>query len=111
MVAGLDLIRRKLNISPGEGVKEKKKEQEDPAVAITLPLVTTATGEKFGKSAGNAVWLDEKLVSAFDFYQVRLARQGGPLVSKFQGCTGERLLTFFLSHPSYSSSDEHQIPK
>ncbi|KAJ3045840.1 tyrosyl-tRNA synthetase [Rhizophlyctis rosea] len=65
MVAGLDLIRRKLAHS---GNSEDAK-QADPAIAITLPLVTTATGEKFGKSAGNAVWLDEGLVSPFDFYQ------------------------------------------
>ena len=38
---------------------------------ITTPLLTTSTGEKFGKSAGNAVWLDPGLTSIFDFYQVR----------------------------------------
>nr|KAJ3419699.1 tyrosyl-tRNA synthetase [Polyrhizophydium stewartii] len=42
---------------------------DDLAYGVTIPLVTTATGEKFGKSAGNAVWLDESMVSAFDFYQ------------------------------------------
>ena len=37
---------------------------------LTTPLLTTASGEKFGKSAGNAVWLDTKLTSPFAFYQV-----------------------------------------
>jgi tyrosyl-tRNA synthetase len=37
---------------------------------ITTPLLTTASGEKFGKSAGNAVWLDKDLMSSFDLYQV-----------------------------------------
>ena len=32
--------------------------------------VTTPSGQKFGKSAGNAVALDEKVTSVFDFYQV-----------------------------------------
>ncbi|TYZ65459.1 hypothetical protein PybrP1_005023 [[Pythium] brassicae (nom. inval.)] len=36
---------------------------------VTLPLLTTASGEKYGKSAGNAVWLDANKTSAFDFYQ------------------------------------------
>ncbi|KAK9234382.1 hypothetical protein V1525DRAFT_350322 [Lipomyces kononenkoae] len=36
---------------------------------ITTPLLTTATGEKLGKSAGNAVWLDPSLTSPFAFYQ------------------------------------------
>eukprot|EP00842_Homolaphlyctis_polyrhiza_P001032 jgi/Hompol1/192/HPOL_005255-RA len=42
---------------------------EHYAYGITIPLVTTASGEKFGKSAGNAVWLNEAMVSVFDFYQ------------------------------------------
>lgn len=37
---------------------------------LTIPLLTTATGEKFGKSVGNPVWLDERMTSVFDFYQV-----------------------------------------
>lgn len=36
---------------------------------MTVPLLTTASGEKFGKSAGNAIWLDETKTSVFDFYQ------------------------------------------
>ncbi|KAJ3032145.1 tyrosyl-tRNA synthetase, partial [Rhizophlyctis rosea] len=72
MMAGTDLIRRKLHLERVEGSGksgESKSGENDPAIALTLPLVTTATGEKFGKSAGNAVWLDEGLCSAFDFYQ------------------------------------------
>jgi tyrosyl-tRNA synthetase len=30
---------------------------------VTLPLLTTASGEKYGKSAGNAVWIDPKKTS------------------------------------------------
>uniref|UniRef100_A0A1B6IT28 Tyrosine--tRNA ligase n=1 Tax=Homalodisca liturata TaxID=320908 RepID=A0A1B6IT28_9HEMI len=36
---------------------------------LTLPLVTTESGEKFGKSAGNAIWLDPELTSPFELYQ------------------------------------------
>lgn len=36
---------------------------------MTLPIITSEKGDKLGKSAGNAVWLDEDLFSAFDFYQ------------------------------------------
>lgn len=43
---------------------------EDRAFGITIPLLLTSSGEKFGKSAGNAVWLDESMTSYFDFYQV-----------------------------------------
>jgi tyrosyl-tRNA synthetase len=36
---------------------------------LTLPLVTTETGHKFGKSAGNAVWLNADKTSPFELYQ------------------------------------------
>ena len=39
-------------------------------MGLTVPLLTTASGEKFGKSAGNAVWLDRSMTSAFDLYGV-----------------------------------------
>lgn len=54
IVAGSDLTRRKIN---------------KQVYGITMPLITTASGEKFGKSAGNAIWLDKNRTSAFDFYQ------------------------------------------
>jgi tyrosyl-tRNA synthetase len=36
---------------------------------ITWPLLLTADGQKFGKSAGNAVWLDPELTSPYQYYQ------------------------------------------
>ncbi len=42
---------------------------EDRKNALTVPLVTDASGRKFGKSEGNAVWLDPKKTSPFRFYQ------------------------------------------
>lgn len=39
------------------------------AYGLTFPLITTASGEKFGKSAGNAVWLDAEMTSPYQFYQ------------------------------------------
>lgn len=54
ITAGIDLIRR-----------AHRKE----AFGITFPLVTSSSGEKFGKSAGNAVWLDPEQTSPYQFYQ------------------------------------------
>jgi tyrosyl-tRNA synthetase len=39
------------------------------AFALTTPLITTASGQKLGKSAGNAVWLDPELTSPYEYYQ------------------------------------------
>jgi len=54
IVAGMDLIRR---------VRGGK------AHGLVLPLITTSSGTKFGKSEAGAVWLDPKLTSPFRFYQ------------------------------------------
>ncbi len=55
IVAGVDLIRRK---------------EQKTVHAITVPLVVDkATGKKFGKSEGNAIWLDSDKTSPFAFYQ------------------------------------------
>jgi tyrosyl-tRNA synthetase len=54
---------------------EVKTQQDDVEVTsdpmgFTVPLLTTASGEKFGKSAGNAVWLDSTMTSTYELYQV-----------------------------------------
>ncbi len=36
---------------------------------LTTPLLTTASGEKMGKTAGGAVWLNPEMLSPFDFWQ------------------------------------------
>ncbi|KIX98530.1 uncharacterized protein Z520_05831 [Fonsecaea multimorphosa CBS 102226] len=59
----------------------------DP-MGFTVPLLTTASGEKFGKSAGNAVWLDPEMTSVFDLYQFFL-RSSDSDVEKYL-----KLLTF-----------------
>src|SRR5205085_5521728 len=37
--------------------------------ALTAPLITTASGAKMGKTAAGAVWLDEKLLPPFEYWQ------------------------------------------
>ncbi|HLZ27012.1 MAG TPA: tyrosine--tRNA ligase [Chloroflexota bacterium] len=39
------------------------------AFALTTPLITTTSGQKMSKSAGNAPWLDPRQTSPYDFYQ------------------------------------------
>lgn len=63
IVAGIELIGKLSPATPSQ------HEASEGAFGITTPLLTTPSGEKFGKSAGNAVWLDENLTSVFDFYQ------------------------------------------
>ncbi|KAF7792328.1 hypothetical protein EIP86_003364 [Pleurotus ostreatoroseus] len=63
ILAGIDLINK---LDP---VTDAKAAHTERAFGITMPLLTTPSGEKFGKSAGNAVALDENITSVFDFYQ------------------------------------------
>ena len=39
-------------------------------IGLTVPLLTTGDGSKLGKTAGNAVWINEDKTSVFDLYQV-----------------------------------------
>ena len=68
ILAGLELITRIDNFSSSK--RNSLDSYGADAFGITTPLLTTASGEKFGKSAGNAIWLDSSMTSVFDFYQV-----------------------------------------
>lgn len=54
MTAGTELLRRKA---------------DKTGHVMTVPLITDSTGKKFGKSEGNAVWLDASKTSPYDMYQ------------------------------------------
>jgi tyrosyl-tRNA synthetase len=51
------------------GVDLIRKRSGKQAYALGMPLITDALGKKFGKSEGNAVWLDPKKTSPLKFYQ------------------------------------------
>ena len=54
----------------GKDGEDGKDDDEYEVFGLTIPLLTAENGDKFGKSAGNAIWLDEKRTSVSDFYQV-----------------------------------------
>jgi len=43
--------------------------EQESVHLLATPLITNADGQKFGKSEGNAVWLDEEMTSPYAFYQ------------------------------------------
>ncbi len=55
------------NITAGIDLIQKRRQVQ--AYGITFPLLTTTAGEKFGKSEGNAVWLDPEKTSPYALYQ------------------------------------------
>jgi tyrosyl-tRNA synthetase len=75
ITAGTELISRK------EGVG---------AHGLTFPLLTTSSGEKFGKTEGGAVWLDPAKTSPYKFFQFWVNTDDRDV---------ERLLKFFTFFP------------
>ena len=55
------------NITTGLDLIRKIKGEE--AYAFTMPLILDASGKKFGKSEGNALWLDKEKTSSYALYQ------------------------------------------
>jgi tyrosyl-tRNA synthetase len=69
LVSGTDLIRK------AEGVSVH---------AIGTPLITNSDGTKFGKSEGNAVWLDPALTSPYAFYQFWLNTDDADVIERLK---------------------------
>ncbi|KQQ26443.1 tyrosine--tRNA ligase [Frondihabitans sp. Leaf304] len=69
LTSGTELIRRT------EGVAVH---------AIGTPLITNSDGTKFGKSEGNAVWLDSSLTSPYAFYQFWLNQDDADVVARLK---------------------------
>jgi tyrosyl-tRNA synthetase len=70
ITAGMDAVKY---IKANHSDPDERVGSDDRLMAtfgITTPLLTTSSGEKFGKSAGNAIWLDKEMTSVFDLYQV-----------------------------------------
>ena len=73
ITAGMELIRRVDGLA---------------AAGQTVPLITDASGQKFGKSSGRAVWLDPERTSPYAFYQYWLN------IEDADACRYLRLFTF-----------------
>ncbi|MCX4365606.1 MAG: tyrosine--tRNA ligase [Bacilli bacterium] len=77
------------NITSGVELIRKKTGKE--AYAFTMPLVTTKSGVKFGKSEGNALWLDKEKTSPYDMYQYLINSEDEMVIDYLKRFT-------FLSH-------------
>ena len=51
------------------GIELINKKLGKTAYAFTMPLILDSTGKKFGKSEGNALWLDKNKTSSYQIYQ------------------------------------------
>ncbi|MBQ2657479.1 MAG: tyrosine--tRNA ligase [Erysipelotrichaceae bacterium] len=90
ITAGIELIRKKLG-------KE--------AYGFTMPLLTKADGQKFGKTNGKAIWLDINKTSAYEMYQFFINSEDSKVIDYLKFLTFlpkeeiERLAVSNTEHP------------
>ncbi|KAH9843254.1 Tyrosyl-tRNA synthetase C-terminal domain [Teratosphaeria destructans] len=106
IISGMDGVKYIAQTNAGEREKDwldqggRLKEDLQP-MGLTVPLLTTASGEKFGKSAGNALWLDRSMTSSFDLYGF-LLRSSDEDVARYL-----RLFTFIPLQQIAATMSEH----
>ncbi len=69
------------------GIELIRKTTGDEVYAFTMPLVTDSHGNKFGKSEGNAVWLDKNKTSSYELYQFLLNSEDSMVINYLKRLT------------------------
>ena len=72
ITSGIELIRRKL---------------DKTAYGMVMPLVTDSNGVKFGKTEGNALWLDKNKTSSYELYQYLINLEDSMIISYLKQLT------------------------
>ncbi|ORY68592.1 tRNA synthetase class I [Pseudomassariella vexata] len=95
IVSGVDAVKhlRDTELHPSKRIPDTLL---NTPIGFTTPLLTDSSGAKFGKSAGNAVWLDPFMTSSFDLYKYFMRRPDTDVENLL------RLLTF---HPMEKISE------
>ena len=83
------------------GIELIRKTTGDEVYAFTMPLVTDSHGNKFGKSEGNAVWLDKNKTSSYELYQFLLNSEDSMVIEYL------KRLTFLSKEEIEAIAEEH----
>lgn len=95
IVSGIDILKTVRQSEEAPYAKMPESWQAEP-FGFTVPLLTDSSGAKFGKSAGNAMWLDEFMTSPFELYGYFMRRPDDEL---------EKLLKLFTFMPLQQIED------
>ncbi|KAI9726289.1 MAG: Tyrosine--tRNA ligase, mitochondrial [Chrysothrix sp. TS-e1954] len=69
IVAGIEAVKHVAKTHPDQETRQEGGVTPLTApCGFTVPLLTSPSGEKFGKSAGNAIWFDDSMTNLFDLY-------------------------------------------
>lgn len=83
------------------GIELIRKTTGDEVYAFTMPLVTDSQGNKFGKSEGNALWLDKEKTSPYQLYQYLLNAEDSQVIGylkRFTFLTPEEIMAIEAEH-------------
>lgn len=69
------------------GIELVRKTTGDEVYAFTMPLITDSKGKKFGKSEGNAVWLDPNKTSPYELYQFLINSEDDSVITYLKRLT------------------------
>jgi tyrosyl-tRNA synthetase len=72
IITGIEAVKHVAKNHPHQDTRVSEHEENWEPIGFTVPLMTTSSGEKFGKSAGNAIWLNQELTTPFDLYAVSI---------------------------------------
>lgn len=86
ITSGIELIRKKL---------------DKQAYGIVMPLITDASGKKFGKTEGNALWLDKNKTSSYRLYQYLINLEDSMIIEYL------KKLTFLTKEEIEALEQEH----
>lgn len=68
IITGQEIVKTVRDSETAPELRLPANDEFDDPVGFTVPLLTDSSGAKFGKSAGNAVWLDQFMTSEYDLY-------------------------------------------
>ncbi|UNI23368.1 Tyrosine--tRNA ligase [Purpureocillium takamizusanense] len=101
IVAGIDALKTIRETEEAPYAKMSTEWQHEP-MGFTVPLLTDASGVKFGKTAGNAIWLDEFKTSAFELYGYFMRRSDDEVEKLL------RLFTFMPMSKIQETMEQHR---
>ncbi|MEG1892318.1 MAG: tyrosine--tRNA ligase [Bacilli bacterium] len=89
ITAGIELIRKKIGKT---------------AYGFTMPLITKSDGVKFGKTEGNAIWLDKEKTTPYEMYQFFINSEDSMVIDYLKKFT-------FLSREEIENIEKEHIEK
>ena len=91
------------------GIELIRKTTGEEVYGFTMPLVTDSQGNKFGKSEGNALWLDKNRTSPYELYQFLINTEDACVISYLKRLTFLTLEQIMAIEAEHSAHPEQRL--